>query len=295
MKYFRAVLALLGPVLLGGCLNSTTVINVKADGSGTIEQTLLMNKQAMAQLQQLTGAAGRGSAAKKGGPFDEQSLRSAASAMGDGVTFVSATPLNTDDAEGTRAVYAFTDITKLRLEQKPSSPGGTATPLGIPSGNSSDNLMFRFARSPAGNPRVTVVFPEAKLDAARKAAQAQQGQATPSGKAADPMQAAALAMMKPMLNGLKISILLQPAGKILKTNSPFVIGQQVTLLEMDLGQLLGDDTMLQKLQSAASLEEIKAALKDVKGAKINPDREVSVEFEGAKPSKPPMPLPLPKR
>lgn len=293
MVRFQTGVSLLASVVLAGCLNSTTIINVKADGSGTIEQTLLMNKQAMAQLQQMTGAAGRGSAGRKGGPFDEQSLRNAASSMGEGVTFISATPLNTDDAEGTRAVYAFTDITKLRLEEKPSSPGGNATPLGIPSGNSADNLLFRFAKSPAGNPRVTVVFPETKLDAARKAAQAQ-GQPTPPGKAADPMQAAALAMLKPMLNGLKISIVLQPAGKILKTNSPFVIGQQVTLLEMDLGQLLGDDAMLQKLRSVGSLEEIKAALKDVKGAKINADREVSVEFEGAKP-KPTMRLPVPKR
>jgi hypothetical protein len=277
MRHFGALPAILAAFLVGGCLNSTTVINVKADGSGTIEQTLLMNKQAMAQLQQMTGALGQGGAPKKGGPFDEQAMRNAASSMGEGVTFVSATPMNTADAEGTRAVYSFKDITKIRLEQKPSSPGGNLTPVGIPSANAADNLLFRFAKTPAGNALVTVVFPEAKINEARKAAQAQQGQA-PAGKPADPMQAAALAMMKPMLNGLKVSIVLQPAGRIVKTNSPFVQGQQVTLLEMDLGQLLADEAMLQKLQGAGSLEDIKAMLKGVKGAKVNPDREVSVEF-----------------
>ena len=92
------------------------------------------------------------------------------------------------------------------------------------------------------------------------------------------MQAAALAMAKQMLNGMKISIALQPAGRIVKTNSPFVQGQQVTLLEIDMGQLMADETILQKLQGAASLEDVKAMLKGVKGVKLNPDREVSVEF-----------------
>jgi hypothetical protein len=275
MPCFRKLLVLAAPVLLAGCLNSTTVINVKADGSGTIDQTLLMSKQAMAQLQQMTGALGQGGAAKKPSLFDEQSLRNAAASLGEGVTFVSATPMSTADADGTRAVYAFKDITKLRMNQKPSTPGAGVPAVGVPGGDAHEDLLFRFAKSPAGNPRVTVVFPEAKVDEARKAAQANQGQ---QAKPGDPMQAAALAMLKPMLNGMKISIVLQPEGRIVKTNSPFVQGQQVTLLEMDLGQLLADDTMLQKLQAAGSLEDMKAMLKGVKGAKINPDREVSVEF-----------------
>jgi hypothetical protein len=291
MYHLRKLLVVLVSALLAGCLNSTTVINVKADGSGTIEQTMLMNRQAMAQLQQMTGALGQGGAAKKPSFFDEQSLRNAASSLGDGVRFVSATPMNTADAEGTRAVYEFKDITKLRMSQKPDAPGGGAAAMGMPGGSAREDLLFQFAKSPSGNPRVTVVFPEARLDEARKAAQAQ---ANPQAKPADPMQGAALAMLKPMLNGMKISIVLQPDGRIVKTNSPFVNGQQVTLLEMDLGQLLADETMLQKLQGAASLADVKTMLKGVKGAKINPDREVSVEFAAPKRA-PAMPLPTTKR
>jgi hypothetical protein len=290
MARFQAVLILLASVVLSGCLNSTTVINVTADGSGTIEQTFLMNKQAMAQLQQMTAAAGQGGG-KKLTLFDEQAMRNAAPQLGEGVTFVSATPLNTADSEGTRALYEFHDITKLRMDQKPSTPRAGVGTMGMPGGNAPENILFRFGKAPGGNPRVTVVFPEAKVDEARRAAQAQQGQA--AAKPGDPMQAAALAMLKPMLNGMKISIVLQPAGRIVKTNSPFVHEQQVTLLELDLGQLLADDTMLQKLQGAGSLEDIKGMLKGVKGAKVNPDREVSVEFV-PKPA-PKMRLPIPKR
>ena len=274
MKYLRIVAVSALSALLAGCFNSTTVISVKPDGSGTIEQTTTMSPQALAQMQQMTGGMGQG-AGKPAGFLNEPDLRAAAPRMGEGVTFVSATPIHTADAEGTRAVYAFTDITKLRMDQKPPAAAGGAGAMAMPGGAAPEDMLFRFAKTPAGTSRVTVVFPEAKVDQARKAAQAQQAQ---PAAAKDPMQAAALAMAKQMLNGMKISIALQPAGRIVKTNSPFVQGQQVTLLEIDMGQLMADETILQKLQGAASLEDAKAMLKGVKGVKLNPDREVSVEF-----------------
>jgi hypothetical protein len=271
---FLAILGL--AVSLGGCLQSTTVINLKADGSGTIEQTMTMNPQVAAQLQQMASGFGAQGGEKKGGLFNEQDLRAAAPKMGDGVTFLSATPIHTAEAEGTKALYAFTDITKLRMNQKPSAPGGAGAMGGMPGGSGAEDMLFRFAKTPAGTSKVTVVFPEAKFEEARKAKPA----AEKAAKTNDPMQAAAMGMVKQMMSGLKIAIFMQPAGRILKTNSPYLEGQRVTLLEMDFGQLMGDEAMLQKLQGAGSLEEAKALLKGVKGLKVNTDREVSVEFAG---------------
>lgn len=278
MRQLRFVTAMGLALCLAGCINSTTVINVKADGSGTIEQTMTMDPQVATQLQQMASGFGQGGGEKKGPPFKEEDLRAAAPKMGEGVTFVSATPIHTPQAEGTRAVYAFRDITKLRMNQKPSTPAvaQAGNMGGVPGGSAPEDMLFRFAKTPAGTSKVSVVFPEARIDQARKAAPATQ----PAAKASDPMQAAALAMVKQMLNGLKISIVLQPAGRIVKTNSPYVEGQKVTLLEMDFSQLLGDEAMLQKVQAAGSLEDTKALLRGLKGAKINTDREVSVEFAG---------------
>lgn len=270
---FRALLIVALALSLGGCLNSNTLIIVKGDGSGTIEQTMTMNPQTAAQLQQMAGSFGGQGAAKKGGFFNEQDLRDAASKMGEGVTFVSATPIRTAQAEGTKALYAFTDITKLRMNQKPTPPGGGGTLQGVPGGSAPEDMLFRFAKTPRGTATVTAVFPEGKIDQARKTKPA----AEPA-KAPDPMQAAALAMVKQMFNGFKVSIAMQPAGRILKTNSSYVDGQRVTLLEMDLGQLINDEATLQKLQAAGSLEEVKRVMQGMKGVKINQDREVSVEF-----------------
>jgi hypothetical protein len=268
-------LAIVGlAALMTGCINSTTVINVKPDGSGTIEQTTTMTAQAAAQLQQMAASFGRGNE-KAGNPlFNEQDLRAAAAKMGEGVTFVSATPIHTKEAEGSKAVYAFTDITRLRVEQKPAAPGGAGAMGGkVPGGTAVEDVAFRFAKTPAGTSRVTVVFPEVK-PGTKAASQAGQ----PAPKADDPMQAAALAMAKQMMNGLRIAIVLQPVGRLIKTNSPFVQGQQVTLLEVDMSQMAADDKLLQAVQRASSFEDVKVLLKGVKGVKLNPDREVNVEF-----------------
>lgn len=270
MRQLRFGAAMILALALAGCINSTTVINVRPDGSGTIEQTMTMNAQAAAQLRQMSSAFAQGGGkAEAPDPFNEKDLRAAASKMGEGVSFVSATPIHTAQAEGTRAVYAFTDITKLRMDQKPARPAGGGG--GMPGGTSAEEMLFQFAKTPAGTSKVTVVFPERKFEA-RKTPPAQ------PVKAADPMQAAALGMVKQMLNGLRIAIVMQPVGRLVKTNSPYVQGGAVTLLEMDFGQLLADEAMLQKLQGAGSLEEAKTLLQGTKGVKINPGREVAIEF-----------------
>jgi len=47
MRSLRVLLALVSTVALTACLNSTTLIKLQADGSGTVEQTTLMNVAAL--------------------------------------------------------------------------------------------------------------------------------------------------------------------------------------------------------------------------------------------------------
>ncbi len=86
-------------------------------------------------------------------------------------------------------------------------------------------------------------------------------------------------MMKKMLDGLRIEIALEVAGAIVKTNSPYVQGSKVTLLEMDFAELMTNDAVLGKLANPESIEDAKQMLKGVKGVKVNLDREVMVEFK----------------
>jgi hypothetical protein len=272
----RLSLAALVCVFASGCITASTVIHVKPDGSGTIEQSVAMKAEAAEQLASMASTFGA-EAAKPGAPkgavpelFTETEMRDAAPKLGEGVKFVSSKPIKTKDLVGRTAIYSFTDITKVHINQKPPAPkDGMA-----PSSKSADDVAFKFTKQPAGSSLLTVVFPEPDLT--RK---------TPSDKKDDKAKAQKpdpqqLEMAKKMFDGLHISIDLDVApGHIVKTNSPYVDGSRVTLLEMDFSQLMTNDTLLSQVAEPSSIEEAKKLLQGVKGFKVNLDREVSVEFK----------------
>ena len=89
----RLALAGLACLAATGCIASTTLVKVNADGSGTIEQTVSMKAAAAAQLKAMMAGVGPpGDAASDAKPaelFSENDMRDVAPRLGDGVTFVS--------------------------------------------------------------------------------------------------------------------------------------------------------------------------------------------------------------
>ena len=69
-------------------------------------------------------------------------------------------------------------------------------------------------------------------------------------------------------------------GRLVRTSSPYVTGQCVTLADVNIDILLNDDILLQRLQAARTPEETTALLKSVPGLKVNLDPELTIEFEG---------------
>jgi len=279
-RHFRACLLLLVcSFITSSCFTSVTTITVKPDGSGTIEQSIAMKAEAAAQLTAMAATFGD-TAGKDGdkaaGPpelFSEKDMREAATKFGEGVTFVSSQPIKTKDLVGRVATYSFADITKVKVNQKPPSPkGAPGEPESKRKGAGAEDVSFKFLRHPAGTSVVTVVFPEPDLSKKKD----KDAESETESKKPDPTQ---LAMMKKMLDGLRIEIGLEVAGTIVKTNSPYVQGSKVTLLEMDFAELMTNDAVLGKLANPESIEEAKQILKGVKGVKVNLDREVSVEFK----------------
>lgn len=256
-------------VATSGCITALTTIKLRPDGSGTIDQVLSMNAAAAAQLAEMAKGFGGDGKAAAAEPefFTEKEMKEAAAKFGEGVTFVSSKPIKTADRVGRIATYQFADISRLKIEQKPQ----TGDMPGASGDGAKEDVLFRFARRPAGTSQLTVVFPEAKFDEARKNAAGGNG-----GKKVDPGQ---LEMMKKLFDGLKIAIDVEVLGTIVKTNSPFVQGSKVTLLEMDFSELIANDKLLSQVGEPKSIEEAKRLLKDVKGFKVNLDREVTIEFK----------------
>ena len=265
--YAKLAAAVLAAVIGSGCIRSATLITVKPDGSGTIEQSVLMNAAA---LKGMLG--GLGATQQSSGGINEDELRKAATRLGEGVTYVSSEPLKADDGfEGAKVIYAFTDISTVRVDQDPnltgSTTGGVAT-----AAKDTNPVTFAMTRT-GGVSNLTVTFNDKPVT--DKAAAAPKG-----GPTMDNPQMTE--MMKTMFKGFRVNIDLQVAGTIIKTNADHVAGSKVTLLEMDLEALLADEAKLKEVQKAlgpnASVSELKPYLKDIKGLKVN-DPVVTISFK----------------
>jgi hypothetical protein len=256
-----------------GCLTSETLVKVKGDGSGTIEQTISMKKEAADQLKQMLAGFGGGEQgnAAPAELFSEKDMREAAAKLGDGVTFVSSTPIATGDRTGRVAIYEFADISRVRVDQRPAAPGGADG--GIEQSGAREEIAFAFVRLPNGHPQLSILFPEPKPSG--KEAAAANEPAPAGGATVDPAQ---LEMMKKVLDGLKLDVAVEVAGPIVKTNSAYVDGRRVTLLQMDFTQVLQNPDQLATLAQPKSIEDAKAALRNIKGFKVNVDREIRIEF-----------------
>jgi hypothetical protein len=254
-------------VACSGCFRSTTMITVRADGSGVIDQEMGANPQAAAMLKGFSGSAS-GQQAGESGPtefFGREQAEKLGAQMG--VRFVSGEPVKTADLDGYRAHYAFDDITKLTVPMNQDPTGGLG---GSARQTSTPPLGFDFERRGAAS-LLTIRMPEQKTMGL--------GADGPLGRipgaSGDTQEGAqALSMMKMMMRGLFVDVTLAVDGRLVKTNAPHVNGSRITLIQMDFDKLIDTPGALQKLQRASDA----SALKDIPGLKITTDPKVSIEF-----------------
>jgi hypothetical protein len=265
MRSLRILSLLVATTALTACLNSTTLVKLKPDGSGTVEQTTLVN---MAALKGLGGG-------QPTGPMTNKAeLERTAARMGKGVRLVSTEPAKgADGFEGTKAIFAFDDINQVEISQDPSMSGGT-NPDRIPERKSDSPVKFNLTRNGATS-TLTINVTDRPAGAAKPAEPGDRGDMP---DLTNPM---IMNMIKTMFQGFKINIDLEVVGSIVKTNAEYVAGPRITLLEMDMAALLADEAKLKALQDKigpdASFSAVKPYLKDIKGIKID-GPSISVEF-----------------
>lgn len=268
MHTLRALLLVTASAALVGCINSATLIKVKPDGSGTIDQSILVNTSAMKAMMP-----GMNQPGQSANPVNEADLKRAAERMGKGVRLVSAEPAKSGTFEGVKAVFAFDDINLVQVNQDPSLSGGTDSQFGAAAQSPESPVKFTLKKG-AGTSVLTVQFQDKPVPGDRPAN-------TPQG-GPDMTDPTVLNMVKTMFDGFKVGIDLEVVGSIVKTNAEYVNGSRLTLLEVDLTQVFQDPATLKALQGkigpGASLSEVKPYLKDVKGIKID-GPTVMVEFK----------------
>jgi hypothetical protein len=269
MRFPRLAAALvctLAP-LLTGCFQSSTLVKLNPDGSGTLEQTVTMTAQALEQLKAMSAMGDKkNGAAKADDPFSIEDAKAAAGKMGAGVSFVSADKIDTPERKGFKAIYAFKDIRTVSLNEM-NVPAGTDM-----GGKPEKPMALTFTQLPNGHALLTI-----KNDTNKSMGTAKPDTTagdSPFGKMGDPQ---AMEMMKAMFAGMKVDLAVQ-VGHVVKTNVPYVTGGTVTLLSMDFDQVLANPGALEKMQKAKTLADTKVALQGVKGIKVTLDPEMTIEF-----------------
>lgn len=248
----NARLALVPVVLMtAACFQGQRVVKINADGSGQVVDTVKLTEQAksmMAAMEEMDKSTPAQKKAKK-----EATYKQKGTAMG--LTFVS---METTPEGATRTTYSFKDVTTVKISPMPTLDSEKEDKTDEPVG-------FKFAKG--GSSVLTVVHPKPKAPASPAAKK-------PAPKPEEIQQT--LTMMKGMMAGLKMSFQVQTNGKLVKTSSPYVSGNTVTLMEMDFDAL--DEASLKKLASADSSGPPSAdLLKGLKGVKAT-DGEVTIEF-----------------
>lgn len=265
---------------LSGCIDNTTVVEVKKDGSGTVTEVTYMSPamdQMMNQMMQGMMAAMSNAAPAEGGKtevsitkagnakmLDRKQYETKAMQMGEGVTVANVTEVKRKDgAAGVRVDYAFKDITTLKIEAR-SSPDAMSGMGGggmEPEKPAKKSKPMTFAFTPGTPAKLTITMPPDEKPAPAGAAGPGEmtetnavAQSEDKGQtASDPNDKAMENTMKSMLKDFRMSLRIKVDGEILKSNATFVqIGgtshkkQYVTLYNIEFGKIMGDPGMFAK-------------------------------------------------
>lgn len=278
MKAVRRIAALVTCVaFLGGCFQVETTVRVNPDGSGTVEERMLMSDTVIRQIEEMSKAF----AGPEGKPepftlHDVKALRKRAGEMGAGVGFVSSKAVKGNGYTGYRAVYSFRDINTLRLSQEgPKSVGESA---GEPGKAEGKPFLFQF--TPGRQARLVVIPPrkeptdqkEEPKTVSETATEAEQGK-----QAMTPEQEREVAEL---LKGLKFSLAVEVAGKVLSSNATYRDGGRITVFEFDLGKMGADPEKIALLKKIdpANFAEAKELLKSLPGIKADLNDRLEIVF-----------------
>jgi len=256
---------------LTGCLQIESLVKVKPDGSGTIEEKFTMGGAVAAQMKSMAAAFGGDKAGGKGnGLYDEAKLKARAGEMGAGVTFVAGKPVTgADGSEGYTAVYAFSDVNQLKLSPNAGDLGPQAGPAKPKDGKKEFPVTFKFTK---GQPAtLTVVNPNVRTKPGKE----------PKAAEAEGADDAMLPMMKEMMKDMRVRMAVEVEGKIVQTTAQWQEGSRVTLMDVEMNKVLDDPARLKALMKFKdpNAPEAKAALAKIPGFKVETADTVVIKFQ----------------
>lgn len=271
MKILKTVLiyALL-TMLLAGCLQVETTINVKKDGSGTINEKVLLSKTFVNMIKEFAQAFHDSASTEEFSFFKDDEIIADAKDYGDDVKYVSHKLISNDLWEGFQAVYAFNDITKIKIQPDPDSKVGMSEE-GTETTANKDYYFFKFKKGDV---------PELIIDRIPIDLTSELKESKDSASSEQNDEEMGEEFLK-MMEGMKINIALQVDGKITSTNASYVDDSKITLMQMDFGEMMKNKESFKEFKNKEpkNIEEMKEFLEKFPGMKIEVEKPISVKFK----------------
>lgn len=271
----RRLLPVLGAALLiAGCMNVSSTLTVRPDGSGILTERFVLNADMARMVQGLASLDSTGTAQD---PFSEAELRAEADSL-PGMHLQSYTRIDDATSRGYEATYRFENLNDVPFDPGPDDLMPDED-MG-PTGDGPLDLMsaMRFTFAPGAPATLTVHLPFDTTEVSSDAAMP--GTASDDE---DPPSETEMEMMRAMMANAGFRIVVTIDGEIVETNATHRDGATITLLEMDFGTLAQDSTAFREMMRMSSSPTGPDAsidrLNSFPGMTVEPQETVTVRFQ----------------
>lgn len=249
-------------LFLSGCLQSHRTIHLNKDGSGTIEEKVLLSASMGSMMGQQMSF------------YNPEKLKTKASKIGEGVQYISSKEITKNEMKGYIVEYSFTDISKIKLADD-AAENLMNTDL---KNDDSDFITFQFQKGKEAE--LKVIMPEKeKLSKEELAAEEVEYEEEP--EVSEEEQQQAMEMAKQLYADMEISTRIIFDGEITETDAVHKTNKEVILEEIIFADLPQDEKMMELMNSTKEMDTaaIEKLMKDYPGIKIENKEEIMIKFK----------------
>lgn len=300
------VTAVFAATIFNGCIEKSTVVKVKKDGSGLIHHREYANTKAAMGAMGGLGAEGETTVVEDKSIPTEEELKAKVKEMGEGVALKTFRQgKNEKDWEGYEAIYTFEDINKIKLDMnsmnsskmkmqmqgadvggQEEKPAEEEEPEYV-SFEMKDGVLKIFSPDPEKKDKKAVADTKTAQDSPGDGASDPFSGNTPGGvegmaaDMAEGMAAGMMAMMGPMMTGARVGFFVEIDGDIAETNAHHQNGKMLTVMKMDLGKVFSNSESMAKMDKSEGLsrEEAQKIFDSVEGVDVDMQKPIVVKFK----------------
>jgi hypothetical protein len=268
-KMWKLAIFVAALLTLGSCIESKTLVRVKKDGSGEVEDTLLMRTDVIQMLMSVSQEMG-----EESGDFElvsREELEQRAREMGAGVALKSVENIVTDTHSGYRALFTFQDINTLQVNENPDEnvPDSGSPGEDVPN---REIITFQFEKAKGKDPVSLII----NLPREEVGTEGEEPEEIPEGQSEEMVN-----MFREIFKDMKIDVALEVDGRIMETNATHRQGSKIIFIELDFDRIIQNEEVFRELalSNTNSLEETKELLKDVPGIKVEMQDRIEVQFK----------------